>query len=75
MCINNNTVIILCVNCIIIVRISNNAVTTNDLLKTLRTYFALQNSHEHAKRFLRNLQTVCARLFGKVRQHKLKLSG
>jgi len=34
---------------------NNNAVTNNNFWKTATPYYALQNSHGHAKRFLRNL--------------------
>jgi hypothetical protein len=40
---------------LIIIFINNDAVINNNLWKTPRPIFALQNFHGHAKGFLRNL--------------------
>ena len=47
-------IIIKCTNYTIVMFI-NNAVINNKLRKILILYFAIQNSHGHAKGFLRNL--------------------
>ena len=51
MCINNN----------------NNAVINNNLWKTTRPYFALENFHENAKGCLPSLWNIRARALRKVR--------
>jgi len=64
-----NIVTILCVNCIILICINNNAViNNNNLLKTPRPYFVLQNSHKHVTDFLQILRTVWVHALEKVRQ-------
>jgi hypothetical protein len=55
-----NVIITLCIN-YVLAFIDSNSVINNNLRKTPRLYFALQNSHGHAKEFLRNLYTVWAR--------------
>ena len=40
---------------LIIIFINNYAIINNNLWKTPRSIFSLQNSHGHAKEFLRNL--------------------
>jgi len=54
--------------------INNNTVINNNLWKTPRPYFALKNSHEHAKGCLPSLWNIQARALGKFRQpwHRLK---
>jgi hypothetical protein len=48
--------------------INNNTVSDNNLWKTARPYFAIQNSHGHAKGFLRSLWAIWACALIKVRQ-------
>ena len=43
----------ICMNCIIVIHINNNAIINNNLWKIPRPYFALQNSHGIAIEFLR----------------------
>jgi hypothetical protein len=50
----NRSLIILCINYIVIC-MNNNAVIDNNLWKTRRPYFGLQSSHRHTKEFLRTL--------------------
>jgi len=50
-------IIILCINYIIIICDNNNAIN-NNLCRTRRPYFALQNSPGHAKGFLRSLWAI-----------------
>ena len=61
-----NIIIILCINNIII--IFNNNVVINNLWKTPRPYFALQNSHERTTWFLRNVQPIWTSALRKFRQ-------
>jgi len=65
-----NTVIILCINCIITVFINNYAVINNNLWKTLRTYFSLQNSTGMRKNFFK----IC-RQFGRASSQSFASSG
>ena len=74
-----NIVIIIYINYIIILCINNNsAEINNDLWKNPRPYFALQNSHEHAKgffKFIENLGTHSQEVRQPFVRHWLELLG